>query len=118
MGRLSRSYFVWFLRVPTVAVLAALLIASAFTSASAAPQPKPALNTNGSHGGQGSSLVAGKHVPTLASLSHAMRVDRAVVPFGLQGRAPSAQAEPGPPKPTAPAPSAPAIRSRAPRSAA
>ncbi len=69
MGRLSRSYFVWFLRVPTVAVLAALLIASAFTSASAAPQPKPALNTNGSHGGRalGSAAAATTNAPVGAS---------------------------------------------------
>jgi len=96
MGRLSCTHFLWFLRVPSVAVLAAVLMASSFVSASAAGQPRPGLDINGSQGAPGSGLAPGKHVPNLASLSNAKGFDRVVVPHLLQGRGPNAQAEPGP----------------------
>jgi HYR domain-containing protein/FIMAH domain-containing protein len=108
MGRFSRAHFVWFLRVPSVAVLAAVLMASSLASASAAAQPRPGLDNNGSQGAQGTWLAPGKHVPNLASLSNAKGFDRVVVPNRLQGRAPNAQAEPGPAIPHVGA--APAIR--------
>ncbi len=114
MGRLSRAHFVWFLRVPSVAVLGAVLIASAFTSASASAQPRPVLDNNGSQGAPGTWLAPGKHVPNLASLSSAKGFDRAVAPHLLQGPGPNAQAEPGPALPhVGAAPSVPAIRTRA-----